>query len=136
MEREEAERKTETLYNKLNELASKITTITGIQITSNVSGVELLITKVSYLIKYFLPRISINKKSNMFTTKINKKISEIVNESAMMKGKLMTKDEKLTQIEAENKANRETIQRLVNELNKFEKDSVNNKLAFESLKAV
>lgn len=66
MEREEAERKTETLYNKLNELASKITTITGIQITSNVSGVELLITKVSYLIKYFLTRISI-KKSNMFT---------------------------------------------------------------------
>lgn len=46
MEREEAERKTETLYNKLNELASKITSITGIQITSNVSGVELLITKV------------------------------------------------------------------------------------------
>lgn len=46
MEREEAERKTETLYNKLNELASKITTITGIQITTNVSGVEILITKV------------------------------------------------------------------------------------------
>lgn len=59
-----------------------------------------------------------------------------MNESAMMKGKLMTSHENFTHLEAENKANRETIQRLVNELNKFEKDSVNNKLAFESLKAV
>lgn len=46
MEREEAERKCETLYNKLNELAGKITTITGIQITSDVTGVEILINKV------------------------------------------------------------------------------------------
>lgn len=107
MEREEAERKTETLYNKLNELASKITTITGIQITTNVSGVDILITK----------------------------ISDIVNESSMLKGKLMTTQETLTQVESENKANRETIQRLVNELNKFEKDSVQNKLTFESIKA-
>lgn len=54
----------------------------------------------------------------------------------MLKGKLMTTQETLTQVESENKANRETIQRLVNELNKFEKDSVQNKLTFESIKAV
>lgn len=53
-----------------------------------------------------------------------------------MKGKLMTTQESYTQIESENKANRETIQRLVNEINKFEKDSVQNKLLFENIKAV
>lgn len=54
----------------------------------------------------------------------------------MLKGKLMTSQESFTHIESENKANRETIQRLVNEINKFEKDSVQNKLLFEQIKAV
>ena len=53
----------------------------------------------------------------------------------MLKGKLMTTSESLAHNEAENKANRETIQRLVNELNKFEKDSMNNKVASDNLKA-
>lgn len=48
----------------------------------------------------------------------------------------MTSQESFTHIESENKANRETIQRLVNEINKFEKDSVQNKLLFEQIKAV
>ena len=54
----------------------------------------------------------------------------------MVKGKFMTQTEKVTQIEAELKANRETIQRLVNEMNKFEKDSVATKTLTDTLKAV
>ncbi|CAF0745813.1 unnamed protein product [Brachionus calyciflorus] len=106
-EREEAERRTEALVNKLNELASKVTSITGVEITSNVAGLELLITK----------------------------IGDIVNENSMVKGKLVTTTEQYTTVDTENKANRETIQRLVNELNKFEKDSMNNKIAADNLKA-
>jgi hypothetical protein len=108
MEREEAERKTESLYNKLSELTSKVTTITGVTISSNITGLDLLIAK----------------------------INEIMNENSMVKGKLLTTAENSSKIDAENKANRETIQRLVNELNKLEKDSTNNKLSFENLKAV
>ncbi len=48
----------------------------------------------------------------------------------------MTSTEKLTQSDAETKANRETIQRLVNEMNKFEKDSVSTKVLVDTLKAV
>jgi hypothetical protein len=59
-----------------------------------------------------------------------------VNENSMVKGKFMTQTEKVTQIEAELKANRETIQRLVNEMNKFEKDSVATKTLTDTLKAV
>ena len=54
----------------------------------------------------------------------------------MVKGKFMTQTEKVTHIEAELKANRETIQRLVNEMNKFEKDSVATKTLTDTLKAV
>jgi hypothetical protein len=54
----------------------------------------------------------------------------------MIKGKFMTSTEKLTQSDAETKANRETIQRLVNEMNKFEKDSVSTKVLVDTLKAV
>ena len=54
----------------------------------------------------------------------------------MIKGKFMTTTEKLTTCEAEAKANRETIQRLVKELNKFEKDSVGSKIIVDTLKAV
>ena len=54
----------------------------------------------------------------------------------MVKGKLMTTNEQYTSLESENKANRETITRLVNELNKFEKDAMNNKISADSLKAV
>lgn len=54
----------------------------------------------------------------------------------MVKGKFMTQTEKLTQTESEIKANRETIQRLVNEMNKFEKDSVSTKVLIDTLKAV
>lgn len=48
----------------------------------------------------------------------------------------MTATEKLTNVESENKANRETIQRLVHDLDKLEKDSINNKLVFDNMKAV
>lgn len=54
----------------------------------------------------------------------------------MLKGKLVTSIDSLTHQEAENKANRETIQRLVNELNKIEKDSNNNRLTLENMKVV
>jgi len=54
----------------------------------------------------------------------------------MVKGKQMTTTERLNTIESENKANRETIQRLVNEINKFEKDAANTKVAMDHLKAV
>ena len=63
-------------------------------------------------------------------------ITEIVNETTMMKGKLLTTSDNLSHNEAENRANRETIQRLVNELNKLEKDTVNTKVASDTLKAV
>lgn len=48
----------------------------------------------------------------------------------------MTTTEKLVVSEAEAKLNRDTIQRLFNEINKFEKDSVLNKLLVYSLKEV
>ncbi len=48
----------------------------------------------------------------------------------------MTNSEKLSSLETEAKANRETIQRLVNELSKIEKDSVNNKILIDTLKGV
>ena len=54
----------------------------------------------------------------------------------MMKGKYMTTSEQLNQSDAENKANRETIQRLVNELNKCEKDAASTKVVIDTLKAV
>lgn len=54
----------------------------------------------------------------------------------MVKGKYVTTTEKLAASEAEAKANRETIQRLVNEINKFEKDSVSTKLLVDTLKGV
>lgn len=107
IEREEAERRTETLTNKLNELAVKITTATGVSITGTTTGLDILVTKMT----------------------------EIINENSMLKGKLVTTTDNLTHNESENKANRETIQRLVNELNKFEKDATNAKLASDSLKA-
>jgi hypothetical protein len=54
----------------------------------------------------------------------------------MIKGKLMTTTESLNSNVSENKANRETIQRLVNEINKFEKDATNTKLDVDKFKAV
>jgi wobble nucleotide-excising tRNase len=54
----------------------------------------------------------------------------------MVKGKYMTTNEKLSSLETEAKANRETIQRLVNELSKIEKDSVNNRVLIDTLKGV
>jgi wobble nucleotide-excising tRNase len=54
----------------------------------------------------------------------------------MIKGRYMTNSEKLSSLETEAKANRETIQRLVNELSKIEKDSVNNKILIDTLKGV
>ncbi len=96
------------INNKLNELANQVTEITGTKIVSSVAGLELLI----------------------------KKISEIVDESTMIKGKLMTTTEGFNTNVAENKANRETITRLVNEINKFEKDSANTKVDVDKLRAV
>jgi hypothetical protein len=54
----------------------------------------------------------------------------------MLKGKFMTTNEKLSSCETEAKANRETIQRLVNDLNQLEKSSVNTKVMVDTLKAV
>lgn len=107
IEREEAERKTDIIHNKLNELATQVTTITGVQIQGSANGLDILIQK----------------------------ITDIVNENSMIKGKLMTSTEQFTTSESENKANRETIQRLVNEINKFEKDAANTKVLIDNLKA-
>lgn len=48
----------------------------------------------------------------------------------------MTVTEHLTSVESENKANRETIQRLVGEISKIEKDAGNSKVLSDQLKAV
>lgn len=106
-QREEAERKTELIHNKLNELALKVTTITGTDIPNTAAGLDVLISK----------------------------INDFVNENSNLKGRLVTTTDKLNETDAEAKANRETITRLVNELNKFEKETVNNKLVVETLKA-
>jgi hypothetical protein len=56
IEREEAERKTEAINNRLNDLANKVTTITGTSITGNTGGLDLLITKVTvYFMFFFIP---------------------------------------------------------------------------------
>jgi chromosome segregation ATPase len=46
-EREEAERKTDVIYKKLDELANQVSSITGTQIPNTADGLEKLITKVS-----------------------------------------------------------------------------------------
>ena len=46
-DREETERKMDSLVAKLNELAAKVSEVTGVQITGNSSGLELLVTKVT-----------------------------------------------------------------------------------------
>jgi chromosome segregation ATPase len=106
-EREESERKFAAISNKLTELAIKITSITGASITSDVAGLELIIAK----------------------------INDIVTENSTLKGQLLTKTDTLTSKETENKANTETIQRLVTELNKFEKDAATIKIQMDALKA-
>ena len=108
MEREESERYRDILNNKLTDLSTQITTITGVKITANAAGLDIIITK----------------------------IKDIVNENSMLKGKLVTSSEGLSRNESENKANRETIQRLVNEINKFEKDAASFKLSNDQIKAV
>jgi hypothetical protein len=47
----------------------------------------------------------------------------IVDELTMIKSKLMTTEISLETNQSENKANRVTIQRLVNEINRFEKST-------------
>ena len=109
MEREEAERKTEIMNNKFTELTTKVTSITGVSLSgSQTFNLDTLIQK----------------------------ITDVINENSMIKGKLMTTTENLTSNESENKANRETIQRLVNELNKCEKDTMNARISSDNLKAV
>ena len=54
----------------------------------------------------------------------------------MLKGKLLTTTESLTHSEADAKANRETITRIVADLNKLEKDAMNAKIGSDNLKAV
>ncbi len=105
-EREEAERKTAAINNKLTELASKVSTITGAKITNDVAGIELLI----------------------------KKVTEIVDDNTMYRGKMLTNREKIDHLESENKANRETINRLVSEMNKIEKDQADSKLKSQNLR--
>jgi hypothetical protein len=54
----------------------------------------------------------------------------------MLKGKLLTTTDSLTHSEADAKANRETITRIVADLNKLEKEAMNSKIAGDNLKAV
>lgn len=107
VEREEAERKIELINNKLKEVADKVTEITGVEITANVEGLNILISK----------------------------ITSIVDDNTMIKGKLMTISDALTTNESENKANRETITRLVGEINKFEKSAADHTVIVDNLKA-
>lgn len=46
-EREEAERKTDIIHKKLDELAGKVSSITGTEIPSSAAGLDTLISKVS-----------------------------------------------------------------------------------------
>lgn len=48
-EREEAERKTNIIHKKLDELVVKVTSFFGIQISTSADGMDLLISKVSEL---------------------------------------------------------------------------------------
>lgn len=106
-EREDAERKTELMNAKLSELATQVSTITGTHVDSSIEGLSVLITK----------------------------ISSIVDECTMVKGKLMTTTDSLSSNESENKANRETITRLVGEINKFEKAVADHTVVVDNLKA-
>lgn len=54
----------------------------------------------------------------------------------MLKGKYMSQTEKLTYVESEKKSNLETNKHLVDQMNKFEKDSITTKLLIDTLKAV
>jgi len=107
IEREESERKRELITNKLTELVNQVSDITGTKIESSVEGLSVLI----------------------------KKITSIVDESTMIKGKLMTTGEIASSNEKENKANRETITRLVGEINKFEKTVSDHVVIVDALKA-
>ena len=64
------------------------------------------------------------------------KISEIVNENLMLKGKYMTQVEKLDQTKSETKTKDETMKRLVDTINKFEKDSISTTLLINQFKVV
>jgi chromosome segregation ATPase len=108
MDREEAERKTDSVNNKLIELSTKITTITGFEINPCVDSLDILVCK----------------------------INEISDENSMLKGRLMTMSEKFSGQESENISNRETIQRLVNELSRLEKDSLTFTTEKDKIRAV
>jgi chromosome segregation ATPase len=107
MEREEAERKTEMITNKLTELAVAVTSSTGVAITGSISGLDALIQK----------------------------FADILNETNVLKGKLMTVTEQCASAENENKASRDTIQRLVAEVSKFEKEMTAVRISVDQLKA-
>jgi chromosome segregation ATPase len=107
MEREEAERRTEMITNKLSELAVLVSSATGIEIPGSLSGLDLLIQKITL----------------------------IVNDTNQIKGRLMTVTEQYTTADAECKASRDTIQRLVAEVSKFEKEMTSVRISVDQLKA-
>ena len=63
-------------------------------------------------------------------------IKDVVQECAIFKGKEVTLKEHLLSAEAENKASRETIMRLVNESEREKKFSSRNNLEVENLRLV
>ena len=106
-EKEETERKFISISNKLNELAACITSATGVDICGSGNALETMI----------------------------KQFTETVTQSNAMKGRLMTTAEQMSSVEAENKANRDTINRLVAEVSKFEKEVTVTKTTMDKLKA-
>lgn len=63
-------------------------------------------------------------------------IKEVLNENLTLKGKIATLEESLSSTELESKAGRETIQRLVNELDREQKTYLSNATHVEKLKLV
>lgn len=60
----------------------------------------------------------------------------ILSENLTLKGKLATLEESLSSTELESKASRETIQRLVNELDREQKTYLSNATLVEKMKLV
>lgn len=63
-------------------------------------------------------------------------LTEMVQENAMLKGKLVTVNEMLSNVECETKASRETIMRLVSEMGREQKISSRYTTELENLRVV
>ena len=66
----------------------------------------------------------------------NLQISNVIEENAVMRGKLLTLNETLAHTELETKASRETIMRLVSEVGREQKASTTHHTEIQNLRLV